>query len=74
MKTYELQGHPYIELNKMLKLLRWASSGGEANQLIKEGLVKVNGETEYRKRKKLTPGDIVFYEGQMVTIVKDQTL
>lgn len=58
----------YIELKKLLKLLQIAQSGGHANLMIEDGLVKVNGEVEYRKRNKLRKGMIVEVEGQEVTI------
>ena len=68
MKNFELQGHEYIELNKLLKLLHLAGSGGEANQRILDGQVRVNGQTELQKRKKLRPGDKVEIAGQTVQI------
>lgn len=49
----------FIELNKLLKLENWVASGGEAKHAISEGLVKVNGDVETRKRKKIFPGDVV---------------
>jgi ribosome-associated protein len=51
----------YIELYKLLKAEGMASSGAEAKYFVAEGLVKVNGETELRKRKKLIPGDTVHF-------------
>ncbi len=66
---FELEKHEFIELNKLLKLLGWAESGGEANNLITDGLVKVNGEMELRKRKKLIAGDEVVFSDQQVKIV-----
>lgn len=65
---FELEKHEFIELNKLLKLLGWAESGGEANNLITDGLVKVNGEMELRKRKKLIAGDVVSFENQSVIV------
>lgn len=49
----------YIELIKLLKLLRLAASGGEAKKMVEAGLVQVNGITEYRKRAKLKRGDSI---------------
>lgn len=48
-----------IELNKLLKFEALVASGGEANQVISEGLVRVNGEIETRKRKKIVTGDVI---------------
>jgi ribosome-associated protein len=59
----------YIELNKLLKLLNWVESGGQAGSFIAEGLVKVNGETETRKRCKLRKDDIVELNSQKVTLI-----
>lgn len=58
----------YIELYKILKIENMAASGGEAKYLISEGLVRVNGEVETRKRRKTVPGDIVEYNGEQILI------
>ena len=61
MKPIEIYREP-AELYKLLKFEGLASSGGEAKTLIAGGLVKVNGEVETRKRKKIVAGDVVeFY-------------
>ncbi|MCB0820024.1 MAG: RNA-binding S4 domain-containing protein [Bacteroidetes bacterium] len=52
----------YIELNKILKIMHWVETGGQANQVIEDGLVKVNGQVEFRKRNKLRPGDTVTFD------------
>ena len=39
-------------------------TGGQAKQLIQEGLVHVNGAVETRRRKKLIPGDLVSIDGE----------
>ena len=49
----------FIELIKLIKLKNIAQSGGHAKMMVEEGSVKVNGELEFRKRKKLRNGDIV---------------
>lgn len=59
MENFKLEKHDFIELNKLMKIMQLASSGGEANQLISEGDVRVNGTIETQKRKKLRKGDIV---------------
>ena len=45
----------FIKLGQALKLAGVAGSGVEAKDLITEGLVKVNGETECRRGKKCVP-------------------
>ncbi len=49
----------YITLDQLLKYANLVASGGEAKYVIKSGLVKVNGETELRRGRKLYPGDRV---------------
>jgi ribosome-associated protein len=58
----------YIELIRLLKVLNWVESGGMAKMVVDDGLVKVNGQTEYRKRCKLRKGDRVDFEGMAATI------
>jgi ribosome-associated protein len=53
----------YIELDKLLKRENLASSGGEAGYLISQGLARVNGVLETRKRRKLYPGDLINCNG-----------
>ncbi len=48
-----------VELYKVLKFENLVASGGEAKYLIADGLVRVNGEIETRKRKKIYPGDTI---------------
>lgn len=47
----------YIKLDSFLKAVNVVSSGGEAKLLITGGEVKVNGEVEQRRGRKLYPGD-----------------
>ncbi|MDC3352154.1 RNA-binding S4 domain-containing protein [Crocinitomicaceae bacterium] len=60
---------PYIELNKVLKILQVAQTGGHANLLITSGEIVVNEEVEYRKRKKLRKGDFIEAPGAEIAIV-----
>ena len=59
----------YIELYKILKRENMAVSGGEAKYLISEGMVRVNGEIETRKRRKTITGDVVECHGEQVMVV-----
>jgi len=63
----EITSEP-IELNKLLKFEALVASGGEANRVITEGLVRVNGEVETRKRKKIVAGDIVAFGDEQIRI------
>ena len=66
--VYNLKGAEFIELIKMLKLLRIASSGGEAKMMVEDGEVKLNGNPESRKRAKLRTGDVVEIFGKKISI------
>ena len=59
----------YIELYQALKLEGLASSGGEAKQVIANGLVEVNGSVDTRKRAKLRPGDTFTFQDETFQIV-----
>jgi ribosome-associated protein len=49
----------FIKLDQFLKWADVTSSGVEAKYLVQDGAVKVNGETEERRGRKLYPGDTV---------------
>ena len=49
----------FIKLDSLLKLANLVMSGGEAKLLIVDELVKVNGEIETRRGRKLYAGDRV---------------
>lgn len=67
MEIFKLNSE-FIELNKLLKILGIAETGGQANGIITDGEVKVNGEFEFQKRKKLRVGDVVELEGVKIKI------
>ena len=58
----------YIKLGQALKASGLVSSGVDAKFIISEGLVKVNGETELRRGRKLYDGSMVEYDGQSIRI------
>jgi ribosome-associated protein len=55
-------GDRAINLTQVLKLAGWVGNGGEAKALIADGRIRVNGEVESRKRRKMTIGDRVAME------------
>ena len=57
---------PFIKLGQAVKAAHLVSNGAEAKEVIQNGEVMVNGETEVRRGRKLVPGDKVFYKGQTV--------
>jgi len=57
-----------IELCQFLKFGGLTGTGGEAKQVISQGLVLLNGAVETQKRKKLLAGDRVTYDGQTLVV------
>lgn len=58
-----------IKLDSFLKWSGAVSLGSEAKILIQDGQVKVNGEVEIRRGKKLTKEDIVEFNGETYKII-----
>jgi ribosome-associated protein len=57
-----------IRLGQLLKLSGLAESGGEARELVTEGVVRVNGEIETRRGRQLRRGDVVEVDGERVRV------
>jgi ribosome-associated protein len=62
------EGGEYIKLDQFLKLAQIAMTGGQAKNMILEGLVKVNGEVEIRRGRKLRHGDRVEVDGEKLIV------
>lgn len=60
----------FIKLGQALKAEGLVESGVEAKEVIQDGLVKVNGEVDTRRGKKLYDGDIVSFDGTDIKIEK----
>ena len=58
----------YIRLGQALKLAGLAASGVDAKFLIEDGLVLVNGEVEFRRGRKVRPGDVIALEENQVKV------
>jgi len=58
MREIEITREP-IELYKILKFEGMVNSGGQAKQVIDDGLVTLNGNIETQKRKKIVSGDVI---------------
>ena len=61
----------FIKLDALLKFSALAATGGEAKNMIGEGLVSVNGEVCTMRGKKCFPGDIVAVQGQKLRVVHE---
>lgn len=62
---FELDGE-YIELIKLIKFLGIAPTGGQAKLMVENKMVKVDGELELRKRRKVKKGMRVEVDGEEV--------
>jgi ribosome-associated protein len=69
MEELQLDGSEYIQLCDLLKTMGLCATGGEAKVVISQGLVKVDGEVELRKRCKIPAGKVVEYNGESVKVV-----
>ena len=67
METIKIKDE-FIKLGQALKLAGLVESGVDAKFVIQDGLVKVNGEVETRRGKKLVPGDTFTFENTTVTV------
>ena len=58
----------FIKLGQALKAAGLVETGAEAKDAIQDGLVKVNGEVDTRRGKKLYNGDVVEFDGEEIKI------
>lgn len=58
----------YIKLGQALKAAGLVESGVDAKFVIQDGLVKVNGNIEIQRGKKLVAGDIIEFDGEKIKI------
>jgi len=68
MQVFSLEGHPFINLNNLLKVEGLCESGAVAKQMIAAGQVVVDGTVELRKRCKIKPGQVIEFNGQSVRV------
>ena len=67
MRDVEITREP-VELYKILKFEGLAASGAEAKSAVADGMVRVNGEVETRKRKKIISGDVIEFGDDKIRI------
>lgn len=69
MELFNLRaGEEFIRLGQVLKAAGLVESGSEAKEVIQNGLVSVNGETETRRGRKLYCDDVASYNGNEIRI------
>ncbi|MFW5891076.1 MAG: S4 domain-containing protein YaaA [bacterium] len=59
----------FIKLQQFLKYIDAVQTGGHAKILINDGNVKVNGEVEYKRGKKLYKDDIIEIDDEEFKII-----
>lgn len=69
METIKLRDD-YIKLGQALKAAGLVENGVDAKFAVLDGLVKVNGQPEYQRGKKLYEGDEVTFEETTIKIIK----
>ena len=67
METIQIRDD-YIKLGQLLKLAGLVDSGSDAKTEIQEGLVKVNGEVQLQRGKKIYAGDIVEFDEKLIKV------
>ena len=69
-QTFQLKaGQPYIELNKLLKIVQLAQTVGHAKIMIQNEEVIVNGVIDTRVRKKLVKSDTIMVGDHQINIL-----
>ena len=66
-ETFDEQTHDparQLRLDQLLQLVGVVQTGGQAKFLIQAGEVAVNGEIDTRRKRKLSAGDVVRFDGQ----------
>ena len=60
----------FIKLGQALKLAGVVEDGVQAKYEIQDGNVKVNGEVDQRRGRKVYVGDVITFEGQEIKVIK----
>ncbi len=68
VQTFELT-EDYIELIKLIKFMGLSETGGQAKLLVENGMVKVDGEIESRKRRKVRKGMTVTVGDETIKVI-----
>lgn len=62
----------FVELCQLLKLTGLANSGGQGQLMVADGMVKVDGKAESRKRAKIRPGQVVECFDSRIQIIAEE--
>lgn len=67
MEVFKLRDD-FIKLGQLLKATGLVESGLDAKIVIQNGLVKLNGEVEVQRGKKIVAGDVVTFDGSTIKV------
>ncbi len=67
---FRLEGEEFITLQSLLKAAGFTDSGGAAKVAITSGAVKVDGEVEIRRGKKIRAGQVVHFAGKEIRVIQ----
>jgi ribosome-associated protein len=59
----------FIKLGQALKLAGVVEDGVEAKYAIQDGQVKVNGEVDERRGRKVYVGDVISFQGKEIQVI-----
>ena len=57
------------ERSRLKTAIKKVQKAVEAKMFIEEGEVKVNGEVDTRRGRKIKPGDVVEFQGESVSVI-----
>jgi len=60
----------FIKLGQALKLAGVVEDGVEAKFVIQDGLVRVNGEVDERRGRKVYEGDVISFDGNEIKVIR----
>ena len=60
----------FIKLGQALKLAGVVEDGVEAKFAIQDGLIRVNGEVEERRGRKVYEGDVISFNGDEIKVTR----
>jgi ribosome-associated protein len=62
----------HVELHHLLKLVGLVDSGGAGKALVASGVVRVDGEVELRKARKLRAGNLVELGNTTIRVIAEE--
>lgn len=60
----------FIKLGQALKFAGVVEDGVEAKFVIQDGLVRVNGEVDERRGRKVYEGDVISFDGNEIKVIR----